>query len=440
MATLTAREALERSANHSHAVLTWIDTDGYPMSVAANHTPDPDGATVALGELAGEALPKNGQEVNVTFSHIRPQPGVGYDERRYVNLWGPAHVRAGRVTVTVERAGGWDEVDTPFFEYCERGVPRSRSYFTRARQRPTLAPGWLFFLATRLPFLTATIVPVALGAAIAWVHGGNFEWGLFGITMGGACALHLGLNVANDVFDDVSGADAANVTPTPFSGGSRVIQYGLVSRRTMIALAVAFYLIGAGVGVYLAETRGRWLYLIGGVGVAISLAYTGPPLRLVNRGVGEGAVALGFGPITTLGAYYVLTGRFSWEAFYACLPVAILIALVLYVNEIPDRIGDEAAGKRTLVVRWSKERVLAAYTASIAAAYGIVVAGVAAGGLPVWTFLALATVPMALKIRRQLGENYDLPYDLMAAMQSNIGLHLFTGLLLIAAYVLERAV
>jgi 1,4-dihydroxy-2-naphthoate octaprenyltransferase len=439
MATLTARDALERSSTHSHAVLSWVGPDGYPMSVAADHSPDPADGTVALGSLSADALPKNGQEVAVTFSHIRPLPGVGYDERRYVNVWGPARVRAGRVTVAVERAGGWDEAETPFFEYCERGVPRSRGYFARARQRPTLGLGWLFFLATRLPFLTATIVPVALGAAIAWVHGA-FSWSLFGITLGGACALHLGLNVANDVFDDASGADAANVTPTPFSGGSRVIQYGLVSRRAMTAMAVVFYLIGMGVGVYLAETRGRWLYLIGGVGVAISLAYTGPPLKLVSRGVGEGAVALGFGPVTTLGAYYVLTQRFSWEAFYACLPVAILIALVLYVNEIPDRQGDAAAGKRTLIVRWPKERVLAAYTASIATAYGLVIAGVAAGGMPVWTLVALATVPMALKIRRQLGEHYDSPYELMAAMQSNIGLHLFTGLLLIAAYVLERAV
>ena len=439
MATLEIREALERSANHPHAVLSWVGPDGYPMSIAADHSSDAVGGTVALGTLAPGVLPKSGQQVSVTFSHIRPMPGVGYDERRYVNLWGPARVRAGRVTVTVERAGGWDEVDTPFFEYCERGVPRGRGYFDRARQRPTLALGWLFFLATRLPFLTATIVPVALGAAIAWVHG-MFSWSLFGITIGGACALHLGLNVANDVFDDASGADDANVTPTPFSGGSRVIQYGLVSRRTMIALAVVMYAIGIGVGVYLADTRGRWLYVIGGIGVAISLAYTGPPLRLVSRGVGEGAVALGFGPVTTLGAYFVMTRGFSWEAFYACLPVAILIALVLYVNEIPDRAGDAAAGKRTLVVRWPKERVLAGYTVSIATAYALIVAGVAAGGMPVWTLLGLASLPMALKIRRQLGENYDRPYELMAAMQSNIGLHLFTGLLLIAGYVLERAV
>lgn len=440
MQELAIRTALEKTTQHSHAVLSWIDADGYPMSVAADFDADAAAETLTVGPVAAEPLPASGQQVNVTFSHIRPQPGMGYDERRYVNVWGTARVTNGRVTIDIDRAGGWDEKEMPFFEYCERTVPRGRRYFADENQRPILGRGWLFFLATRLPFLTATMIPVGLGAVVAWAHGGPFDWGLFGITMGGACALHLGLNVANDVFDDASGADEANVTPTPFSGGSRVIQYGLVSRRTMITMAVLLYLIGVGVGVYLAEARGRWLYLIGGVGVFISLAYTGPPLRLVNRGVGEGAVAMGFGPITTVGTYYVLTQRYSWEAFYASLPVAILVALILYVNEIPDRAGDAAAGKRTLVVRWPRERVLAAYTVSIATAYGLIVAGVASGGIPVWTLVALLTVPMALTIRRQLGEFYESPYELMPAMQSNIGLHLFAGLLLIAGYVLERAV
>ena len=60
----------------------------------------------------------------------------------------------------------------------------------------------------------------------------------------GAAFVQLGLNVANDVFDSVQGADDANVTPTQFSGGSRVIQYGLVSLRQMATLATVFYVAG----------------------------------------------------------------------------------------------------------------------------------------------------------------------------------------------------
>src|SRR5205085_7204958 len=155
-------------------------------------------------------------------------------------------------------------------------------------------------------------------------------------------------NMANDLFDDASGADAANVTPTPFSGGSRVLQYGLVTRHGLLTATVTAYTVAIGVGLWLAAARGWWLLAIGAVGLVLSLVYTGPPLRLVHRGLGEPVTALGFGPVMTLGAYYVCAQRWSWEAVYVSMPVAVLVALVLYVNQVPDRAGDAAVGKRTL--------------------------------------------------------------------------------------------
>ena len=68
----------------------------------------------------------------------------------------------------------------------------------------------------------------------------------------------------------------------------------------------------------------------------------------MHRGLGELAVFAGFGPIMTLGAYFVQAREYAWEPFLISIPVGILIALVLYVNEVPDRPGDAAAGKRTL--------------------------------------------------------------------------------------------
>ena len=100
---------------------------------------------------------------------------------------------------------------------AERGTP----------VKPKLSFGFLTLRTTRLPFLTATIVPVTLGILIAASHG-SFDAVAALLTIIGACFVQLGLNVANDVFDTMSGADDANVTPTQFSGGSRVIQYGLV--------------------------------------------------------------------------------------------------------------------------------------------------------------------------------------------------------------------
>lgn len=434
MGVLSVAEALERSADFPHAVISFLDPEGYPISAAGDFTIDRRRNTVSIGPLSTGSLPHEGQEVSLAFSHVRPQEGIGYDQRRYVNAWGQASVSGSRVVVEVTDATGWDEKDMPFFEYAERSVPRGREYLEDLGAEPHLARGWLFFLATRLPFLTATIVPIALGAAVAALHG-FFSWSRFGITIAAGAAVHLGLNIANDVFDDLSGADRAGVNPTPFSGGSRVIQYGLMSRRAMGAMSLTFYAVGIGLGVYLAETRGRWLYAIGAAGLLISLFYTAPPLRLVHRGLGEAAVALGFGPVMVLGSYFVMAQRITFEAFYVSLPVAFLIALVLYVNEVPDRAGDAAVGKRTLVVRWSKERVVAGFAAGAIITYLLIVAGAVLGITPVFTLVALLTTPMAFKIHKELGGRYGSPYELMATMQTNIGLHLFTGLLLLAGYI-----
>src|SRR5205814_4769174 len=120
--------------------------------------------------------------------------------------------------------------------------------------RPRLDTGWLLLRATRLPFLSATVVPVGLGTAIAALHGA-WHWWVFLLTLFGAAFVHLGLNVANDVFDTMSGADGANTTPTQFSGGSRVIMYGLLTLKQMAAMSIAFYLAAVVIGLILAATR-----------------------------------------------------------------------------------------------------------------------------------------------------------------------------------------
>jgi len=431
-----AREAVKRSQNYPHVVMSYVGTDGYPVSLATHFKADIDRNSFEVGPLSVEMLPAQGQQVNLTFSHVRPVQGIGYDERRYINVYGPAAVSSDGLIVRAETATGWDEKEIPFFEYCERNVGRGLKYFEDVGSRPRLAAGWLFFIATRLPFLTATIIPILLGAAVAASHG-FFSWGLLGLTLLGGSALHLGLNVANDVFDDMSGADPANVTPTPFSGGSRVIQYQLLSRRAMAMMSALLYAVGVAVGIYLAETRGSELYILGVAGILVSVAYTAPPFRLVNRGLGEAAVGLGFGPITTLGAYFVMAKEFSGEALFASLPVAIFIALVLYMNEVPDKAADSEVGKRTLVVRWSERAVVRAFSVAAATAYLILALGVTLRILPIYTLGMLVTIPMARSIVRDLNQHFDHPYNLMPAMQRNIGLHLFAGMLLVFGYVLE---
>ena len=425
----------------SHAVLVFVDREGYPLSVATDFRVEAERGVILLDPPGGSEFdPPGGSEVNVIVSHIQPQES-GYDQRRYVQLWGPIGREGDRLVLEPTRSHSWDENKVPFFKYSEVTVPQAHAYLEglgreRGRPvRPRLSRGWLALRTTRAPFLTATLVPVILGVAAAANEGRWSLWLAFLTFLGGAF-VHLGLNISNDVFDTMSGADAANQTPTQFSGGSRVVHYGLVKLRTLALLSAGFYLAGIGIGLYLAVERGFWpLFWIGAAGVGISLAYTAPPLRLVHRGIGEVTVALGFGPIMLLGSYFVQAQRFSLESLYLSIPVAILIALVLYVNEIPDRQGDEAAGKRTLPVRLSKEAVIAGYTWAVGLTYSLIAVGAVVGILPRPTLLGLATIPIAIRVIRALRRDYDDPYALMfSGMGKNVQLHFFTGMLLFAGY------
>jgi 1,4-dihydroxy-2-naphthoate polyprenyltransferase len=443
---LSAREGLDRLATFPFALLTWVDADGYPMSAAVSASVDPGAPLATFDPPAGLALPE-GAEVSLTGSHIRPQPGMGYDERRHVTVWGAlSSTGDGRFAVQAVRAWGWDEVDVPFPEYVERTVGQSRQYYARISEeqgrpvRPRLSLGWLTLRATRLPFLSATFIPVSVGIAVAAAHG-FFDLLTVLVTLVGAAATHLALNVANDVFDTRLGADDMNVRPTQYSGGSRVIQYGLVSLRRMSAISLSLYAVAIACGLLLLALRPSLeLLVIGVLGIVLSVGYTAPPLKLVYRGLGELTTAIGFGPLMLLGAFVVQSGGpISIEAVAASVPIAILVALILYVNEVPDREGDARAGKRTLPVQLSRAAVLRLYAAAAVAAFGWLVLAVALGWLPLPSLLALLAAPLAVRVHQGLRAWYEDAYALMPVMATNIRLHLVTGVVLFAAYLVVIA-
>ena len=204
---VSVREGLEKLASYPFQVLSFVDADGYPVSVALEATIDPGHGSAVFRAPAGVPVPTD-RDVSLTGSHIRPQPGYGYDERRHVTVWGRATPSRDGTSLTfaADRAWGWDEAEVPFFEYSERSTGQSRKYFdTLSAERgtpvkPRLSPGWLALRATRLPFLSATIVPVMLGIAIA-AQQGSFDLLAAILTVLGASLVQLGLNVANDVFD-----------------------------------------------------------------------------------------------------------------------------------------------------------------------------------------------------------------------------------------------
>jgi 1,4-dihydroxy-2-naphthoate octaprenyltransferase len=296
---------------------------------------------------------------------------------------------------------------------------------------------------TRAPFLTAAVVPVLLGTAVAWGEGiplGSLSLALLGLTLLGAVCIHIGLNMSNDYFDHLSGNDEINQELTPFSGGSRVIQEGIIAPRQVLAGSLLFYLLGISIGIYLTAVRGWPVLWLGLAGVLFAFFHNVPRFGLyyLVPGIGELAVGVGFGPISVLGAYYVQTQRLSLGALWASIPVGLLIAAVLYINEFPDRNADGAVGKRTLVVALGRKRAVWGYALLLVLAYGFVVLGVLWAAMPPSTLVALLSLPLAYRGIRGAAQFHSSTPELIPSNAVTIQLHLITGLLLCLGYVVAR--
>jgi 1,4-dihydroxy-2-naphthoate octaprenyltransferase len=292
---------------------------------------------------------------------------------------------------------------------------------------------------TRAPFLTAIVVPVLLGAAMAWSEG-TLRVGYFVLALLGAVCVQAGLNMSNDYFDHRSGGDERNRELTPFSGGSRVIQEGVVSARQVLIGSLLFYLVGSSIGLYLAVVRGWPILWLGLIGLLFAFFHNVSPFGLyyLVPGIGELAVGLGFGPIAVLGANYVQTQRLSVGALWASIPVGLLIAAVLYINEFPDYVADKAVGKHTLVGALGRERAVWGYVALLVGAYVSIVLGVVLSVLPAVTLVALLSVPLAYRGIRGAVQFHSSTPDLIPTNAATVQLHLVTGLLLCLGYIVAR--
>src|SRR5438445_191905 len=176
------------------------------------------------------------------------------------------------------------------------------------------------------------------------------------------------------------------------------------------------------------------------LGVVVAYVYVAPALRLAHRGVGEIAVGIAFGPVTVLGVYYVLTRTVDPPAVILSLSLGLLVAGILWINEIPDIPADAAVGKRTLVVRLGVARATTAFGAIVLAAYAILVLGVALFSLTPWALLALLAIPLAIKPILGLRRAGADPHALIPSNAGMILATVVTGILLLAGLAIETLV
>ena len=171
---------------------------------------------------------------------------------------------------------------------------------------------------------------------------------------------------------------------------------------------------------------------------ALLLVHTAPPVRLCARkGLGELAVALAFGPLVVIGAYYVQVQTVSLGAALAGIPVGLLVAAILYINEFPDYEGDKATGKNNLVVVLGRSRARWGYIALLVAAYGLLLAGAGAGFYPRAAAVAAVGGLFAWQAGRTLWGHFG-DRGIIPAHPKTIAAHFATGILFAAALVVDR--
>ncbi len=299
------------------------------------------------------------------------------------------------------------------------------------------AGAWL--KAVRLPFLTATFVPVILGSVVAWHDAGRFIWMRFWLTILGASLIHFGTNLANDYFDHLSGADRANSNFTPFSGGSRVIQDGLILPKRILYASLAAFTFGGLIGLYLNYLCGKNVILILGlIGVLLGFFYSARIFPIGYKMFGELAVGIGFGPLMVMGAYFVQAQNLPFSVFLISLPVGMLIALVVFINEFPDCAADKSVGKNTLVVVLGKQKSVVIYHILLVLTFLYVAFLVISRVMPLSGLIVFFSLPLALKAITVSKKNFERVSELLPANASTIMLHLTFGSFLCIAYVLDR--
>ena len=282
------------------------------------------------------------------------------------------------------------------------------------------------------------ITPAILGTAIAWQSSGAFHWHYFLLVLLGAALINGGTNLVNDYFDRAT--DDINVEyVAPFTGGSRMIQQGLIAPSRVLGAGMLCFAAAAAIGAYLVWATwasGPMILILGAIGVFCGFFYTTPPLKLGYRWPAESIVGLNCGILVTLGAYWIQAQTFSWVPVIVSIPLAILIAAVLWVNEIPDYVADKAVGKNHMVVLLGKERAAKGYAVLLIAAYVCIVLGIIHQGIPPLALLGLLSFPLAFRAMRIALKNYADSPSLAPANAMTPMIYLATGLLMAVGFVI----
>jgi 1,4-dihydroxy-2-naphthoate polyprenyltransferase len=262
----------------------------------------------------------------------------------------------------------------------------------------------LWLLAARPRTLPAAVAPVLVGTSLA-IGEGTFRPLAFASALIGSIFIQIGTNLSNDYSDARRGADTEDRL-----GPVRVTAGGLMPPRTVLLGTYVAFGIAVLAGVYLIAIAGWELLLVGAASILAGVLYTGGPKPYGYEGLGEVFVFLFFGVVAVVGSYFVQTEHLRWEAFALSVPVGLLAAAILLVNNIRDADTDRRAGKRTLAVRLGRDRARALFVACVALAYiAVPIVAIFGRDISPLVLLALLSLPLAVPLIRVVRERTDGP-------------------------------
>lgn len=298
----------------------------------------------------------------------------------------------------------------------------------------------LWWRATRAPFLSASITPVLVGTAVAYHQAGEIDGLIFLLALCGAICAHLGANLFNDYGDHLSGSDEVNQDYTPFSGGSRLIQTGIIPPHNIRRAAILCFVITIIIGVLLIILIQNWaLLLFGCLGLLIGVIYSLAPLKLAYRGFGEIAVSFAFGPLIVTGSYFVQTQRINWYILLISVPVGLLVGLILFINEVQDEEADRLSGKATLVV-WINNpyRALQLFRYTLLICYLFTATLIILNIVPVTALILILTLPLFRHLWQISKQSFTYPNEILPVNGMTIQLQMLFTVLLAVSFFISR--
>ena len=272
----------------------------------------------------------------------------------------------------------------------------------------------------------ASIVPVIVGSAYAWLTAGSFNWGHFLLALVGGMLYHTGCNLINDYYDYRHGLDHEGAY-----GGSGVLVSGELKPKEVLVGAYLMLLLGSIIGLYFIYVFGLPMLYIGIAGLLGTIFYTTTPMAFKYFALGSPLVFVQMGPLMVLGAYLVQAGSLSWDAVWISLPVGFIVAGILQANDVRDIVHDRKAGIHTNATLLGPTGSRAYLSFLLFAPYLTVIALWYSGVAPWSVMLPLITLPLAIGAHALHWKIRDIEHEALRDTPEMVAkLHLAFGVLM----------